>query len=358
MEIDENKILFLAQITKKAGVAKKVQGLYNAAKNNGYDADYMNFKTVTELRRIILSTNAKYILMRTVTYRNACLFLSLLRARNQGRILILDVPTPHRVYINEVKMQNRPFVRRIAKCCLMYLNGPWSLWPFHRIIEYAEESSFFMIKNRSKTKVLGNGIDVSRVPLREKQYPDADHEIRLLAVASSISGWHGFDRVIKAMIEWEKMERKQRITLDVVGSSDSIHAKNLMMLAEKGGVSSFVRFHGFLSATELQHLYSKDSLAVGSLGLYRIGLSTSSILKIREYCLAGIPFIAAGNDPDFKDDVPFRFLVSNDDKIDDIISIFESFSSRRQSFTDEEIRQYAIEYLSYNSKFKEIIRGL
>jgi hypothetical protein len=81
-------------------------------------------------------------------------------------------------------------------------------------------------------------------------------------------------------------------------------------------------------------------------------------LKVREYCLAGIPFIASGVDPDFPDNLPFRFVVSNDNEIDDILNVFSIFPQKRKTFTDEEIRQYAIDHLSYDSKFREMIDGL
>lgn len=119
-----------------------------------------------------------------------------------------------------------------------------------------------------------------------------------------------------------------------------------------------MEFCGFQDKEFISRAYDSADIAVGSLGLFRIGLNTSSILKIREYALAGIPFITAGYDPDFQEDMPFRFLVPNDESISPIVNVLERFPSARKTFTDEDIRKYAIENLSLESKFDQMISGL
>jgi glycosyltransferase involved in cell wall biosynthesis len=358
MELNNYKLLYIARYNNLSGVALKIQGFCSGAKRNGFEVDIVNFESLKKTKKIILETDARYVIIRSLARNNVNLLFSIIIARFQGKRFVIDVPAPFYVYLKEVNMQNRSKIRKISKQILTFLNGPWSLWPFHRIIEYAEESPFFMLGNRNRTVLVGNGIDPYRLFLRRKRYPDAGKTIRLIAVANTISGWHGFDRIVRAMVEWKRRNSHPRLFFDVVGNDNTPYAKEMQLIAQEGGVVNDIHFHGFLSSEQLRDLYDEESLAVGSLGLYRNGLNTSSVLKVREYCLAGIPFIASGVDPDFPDNLPFRFVVSNDNEIDDILNVFSIFPQKRKTFTDEEIRQYAIDHLSYDSKFREMIDGL
>ena len=72
--------------------------------------------------------------------------------------------------------------------------------------------------------------------------------------------------------------------------------------------------------------------------------------------MSGIPFIAAGKDPDFPVSVPFRFVVSNDESVEDIIEVFKVFATQRERFTDLDIRDYALTHLSFDSKIRDILK--
>ncbi len=78
-------------------------------------------------------------------------------------------------------------------------------------------------------------------------------------------------------------------------------------------VSDRVIFHGFQTGESLAKLYDTCHLAVGSLGLHRIGLTQGSILKSREYCARGIPYMIACTDPDIPDDFPYICMVPPDE---------------------------------------------
>ena len=90
------------------------------------------------------------------------------------------------------------------------------------------------------------------------------------------------------------------------------------------------------------------------MGLFRLNLSIASVLKAREYCLAGIPFIACGKDPDFPDEkLSFRLTVSNNDDTDDLLRIFKEFFIS-YPYDDDEIHSYAIRHLSFEKKIENM----
>jgi glycosyltransferase involved in cell wall biosynthesis len=179
-----------------------------------------------------------------------------------------------------------------------------------------------------------------------------DTTLKLFGVAN-LSFHHGYDRIIKAIHQWKNIpNRPYNISFTIAGSGPYLN--NLKQLTKELGVGSEVKYVGSKNWKELHELYSTNHLAVSSIGLHRLGLTEASVLKAREYCLAGMPFIAAASDPDFSTKCAFRININNSDTIDDIILIFNKFSEIRLKFSDEEIRTYALKQLSFESKLKKL----
>ena len=362
MKLNTKKILYVA-VNDGLGVENKIKGFCKAAEGEGYVVEII-VKACSRLheRRLLmqnlLTTDAKYIVLRSMSSYSLFFLAYMMKARMQGKTIIVDQPSPMWNYAKELNNYPRSYFWKLSKKTFTYIGGPLFFLLSNRIVQYADESAWFKMFCRDKTLLTGNGIDVDRIVLRQKKYPNGCDKLALVGVAACLWNWHGYDRVIRAMGEWKRENRKPIVTFDIVGNDMVPDGHDLKELAMKEGVGDMVRFHGFQSSEFLEDLYSRSTLAVASLGLFRKGLSTSSVLKTREYCLAGIPFIATGYDPDFPSEIPFRFEVSNDDSIDDILMVFKCYCEKSDSFSDEVIRQYAIDHLSYKKKFKEIMRGL
>ena len=261
------------------------------------------------------------------------------------------MPTPRKSAYYEV-MNKRTGFKKITYFVLHYLNGPWTMWPYNKVIQYGEEGAYFLFGNRKRTIYLGNGIDLNRMPLRKKNYVWPDKYLNLVGVGN-ISDYHGFDRIIRAVYQWNlSHDIKYKVKFTVIGEGDYLEV--LKDLVTKLNLEKFVRFKGHRDSDYILKSYSESHLAVSSLGLFRINLNISGVLKAREYCLAGIPFIACGKDVDFPTELPFRMIVSNDESIDDILRVFKKFDWVRNAFTDEEIRNYALSNLSFETQFKKI----
>lgn len=363
MKTDSKKIIYVAD-SPNSGVEKKIMGFCNAAIRSGYKVEFAFDKTsglraIRKKIRKMIASDAKYIVMRSPTRKSISFVWCFLRLRLQGKILIVDQPSPASTYIKEINYQNRSFANKTVKKLLTYIGCPFTFMLAHRIVQYGKESTYFRFFSGKRTVLIGNGIDVERMALRKKQYPDGTQQLALIGVGADIQSWHGFDRVVRAMGEWKKQGRKPHVTFDLVGNYDTLHVDNeLKAMIKDYGLEDDVHFLGKLPAEKLNVLYDRESLAISSLANFRRGLFCASVLKAREYCLAGIPFVSADDDPDFTTDIPFRFTIPNDNSIEAIITIFETFAERRKLFSDEDIRQYAIEHLSFDQKFKEIMRDL
>jgi len=203
-------------------------------------------------------------------------------------------------------------------------------------------------KNLHKPHItIGNGINVGLYPLRKL---DQKGKILHLLFVANVSRWHGIDRIIRGIHEYKN---RHFFYLHIVGDGKEI--PNLKKLVDNLHLSKQVIFHGFKSGTELDSLFDTCHIAVGSLGLHRIGLSESSTLKIREYCARGIPWIIACKDPDFPDDFPYILRVPPDESPIDIESVVH-FAQKVCSDPDhpKKMRKYAEENLDWSIKMKKL----
>lgn len=193
---------------------------------------------------------------------------------------------------------------------------------------------------------LGNGIEGDSIPVRKcPLYRET--ELHLLCVAS-VNKWHGLDRLIQGLAEYKG---KTSFTLHIAGEgSESLP---LQRLARKLGVAEHVVFHGFQSGESLDILFDQSHIAVGSLGLHRIGLKEASTLKSREYCARGIPYLCTHNDPDFPFDFPYCCTFPADESPIDMDQVI-AFSSRVCQDTDhpKKMRHYASLKLYWSIKMK------
>ena len=362
MILNNRKLVYISfHRPESKGVSNKIKGIIKELKSFGYDVDLVNphnCKSITSYFnevRLILRSDARFIVFRTLNTTNIFLSIIFFVARLQGRFLIMDVPTPMKSYIHELLMEDCIKWKKYIYILLCYLHGPWFFWIFNRVIQYGNESAFFRLGNKNRFLLVGNGIDVDSIRIREKKYKWPSSEVVLVGVAQ-VRFYHGFDRIIKAINYWNNTEegKKNSIIFHIIGGGDKICIDELKMLVSKFNLEKFVYFHGSQSLGYIHNYYSKAHFAVSSLGLYRLKLKDASVLKAREYCAAGIPFIAAGEDPDFKNDIFFRLTVSNDHCIDDIVSLFRSLPSKIGIFKSEEIRNYAYNNWTFKVKLQQM----
>jgi glycosyltransferase involved in cell wall biosynthesis len=260
----------------------------------------------------------------------------------------IEVGAPNWVAVREIWTSRQSLWRRARAVAAFYVSGPWSLWPATRIIQYAPESWWFGLGNAAKTVHIGNGIDVAAIEPRASAPAWPAPVLKLVAVAT-VSKWHGYDRLLRAIQRFcQRDERSFDIRLVVAGEGPALDG--LRALATSLGLDDRVVFAGTVTGAPLHELYAQSHLAVSSLALHRIGLSTASVLKAREYCAVGIPFIASGHDPDFPAGLPFRFVVRADEGVDDVIAAFEAFAGMAQRIDRAAMRQYAFDHLDWRHK--------
>lgn len=193
---------------------------------------------------------------------------------------------------------------------------------------------------------IGNGFDVNSVPIRSPD-PFNNIELHLLCVAN-VSKWHGIDRLIRGISQYKGSVKVQ---LHIAGDGGEI--SSLKKLVNMLQIQNLIIFHGFLSGMDLENLFNKCHIAVGSLGIHRKGLIQTSELKVREYCARGIPFITACDDTDFPNTFQYLYkFPANDSPIDiDKIIIFAQ-TIYQDSNLSLNIREFALNHLDWSIKME------
>ena len=207
-------------------------------------------------------------------------------------------------------------------------------------------------KNRCKYLILGNGIDVDNIPMRNLSSNDCMTQINVLCVAQ-VAKWHGVDRFIRGLHEYESTSDKRNIVLHIVG--DGPELPYLKELTSELNLQDNVIFHGFKSGKELDEMFEMCHIALGSLGGFRINMHEMSSLKSGEYCARGMPFVIAAKAIDFPDDWPYILHVLETEEsinMDDVIM----FANRVMADTNHPqiMREYAEQNLDWSIKMKKL----
>jgi len=195
---------------------------------------------------------------------------------------------------------------------------------------------------------IGNGIEVNKIKLRKPPCL-TDHELILLCVAS-FSRRHAIDRLLSGLALYRG---NMTVRLYLVGDGQEL--PNLKKMVENLKLNNSVIFTGILSGNDLDNLFDKSHIAIGSLGLHRIDMKEGSILKVREYCARGIPFLYGCSDPDFPNDFPYIKRIHRDESPVDLEEII-NFTERIYSDTDHHLkmRAYAEKNLDWSVKMKKL----
>lgn len=194
---------------------------------------------------------------------------------------------------------------------------------------------------------IGNGFDAASVPLRRP--PVYNDDLHLLCVAN-VSRWHGLDRLLQGLATYDGVPK---VILHIAG--DGMELPHLQELANNLGIEDLVVFHGFTTGKALNTLFDQCHIAVGSLGIHRIGLKEASILKAREYCARGIPFIYGIPDPDFPVNFPYILDLPADESSIDVEQILTFAKTVCADLNHpQKMHRYAGEHLDWSVKMKKL----
>lgn len=215
----------------------------------------------------------------------------------------------------------------------------------YRIVTFTNFSHIWGIQ----TINISNGIDFNAVKLKSNNKTNID-ELNLIGVAD-IHAWHGYDRVIRGMINYYKYNRDIKVYFHIVGNGIEQVINDLKQITRDNNLSEFVKFYGPKSGLELDLLFDFADFGIASLARHRSNIVNIKTLKNREYAARGIPFIYSEIDSDFEN-MPYVLKAPANEESIDICRIIDFYS--RLNMTAKEIRE-SIYHLSWKNQMKIIL---
>ncbi len=205
------------------------------------------------------------------------------------------------------------------------------------------------VNNIHKFKTISNGIDTDKYKLTSFKKFDGK-TLNLIMIVSNDLYWFGIDRLISSINSYIG---NININLYLVGP-----LANRKYLLENNNHQ--VIYTGYLTPAELNELYPKMNIAVGTLGLARKNQFEQSTLKVREYISRGIPLINAYYDvdvyniPELKD---YYLDFPNDESLIDFDKVVNFISNLNGEPTDisQYMHQIAVEKLDWKIKMIDYV---
>lgn len=223
------------------------------------------------------------------------------------------------------------------------------------IVTFSDDREIF----GKRTIRISNGVDFSKVRMHDRSLIDTSTEVHLIGVAE-VHPWHGFDRLIAGLGEYYKSGAGRRVVFHVVGGVErgemygSSAAPGFKPIIDRYGISQYVVFHGQLFGEELDAVFARCVLAVGSLARHRSGIRNMKSLKNREYASRGLPFIYSEDDDDF-DGKEYVMKVAPDETPVDIRRLLAFVDTVRMSSAD--IRQ-SVAHLSWKRQMQRVVEAM
>lgn len=201
-----------------------------------------------------------------------------------------------------------------------------------------------------RTIRISNGIDFSAIKMKSKTN-DTSKSLNLLGVAE-IHYWHGFDRLIRGLINYYKTKRDYTVYFHIVGHpSGKREMQEVVVPIRNNHLEPYIIMHEAQHGENLDRLFDAADMGIGSLGRHRSNISHIKTLKNREYAARGIPFIYSETDSDF-DHRPYILKVPANEEPIDVENLIEFYHSRK--WLPIEIRE-SIQDLSWKEQMQKVI---
>lgn len=273
------------------------------------------------------------------------LILALKRIRNKKTKIIIEIPThPIKKEIRSEKF---------------FLKKYFYFYSHFLLVKYAKYVDLFALIGETSSSFakrpvvnIENGISLDVIPIRNKS-ENKENDVHLLGLAN-MARWHGYDRIIKGIKNYSDCEGKRNVYLHLVGSDGDGSLEEWRNLTLLCGLEKHIIFEGPKYDKELDYYFDLCHLAIGSIGLHRIGIPSASTLKLREYVTRGIPFVISSTDVYL--DPNFYIQVPNDDSDVDINLLVQYIENNDSSNIKGIMREFAEQNFTWNTQFEKIFR--
>lgn len=270
-------------------------------------------------------------------------FIERLKYSHPGIVILLEYPT-----LNIKELYQTSVVRKVS----FLINK--------KRIDRLNELSDYIITLTEDKNLFGkpaifmtNGIDTNDI--RPIAPPEFNNVFEMLGVASDVGFYHGFDKIIKGIANYNQQAQTKKINLTIVSNPLSKHLESLKTLTIELSLQDNIHFVPMMKREDLKIQYAKTHLAIGTLALHRIGLMDNYSLKHREYAAFGLPFVMSKGDS-FFENAPFVFVVERDEEAVDIEKLITFYKTLRHRYPNypEVFRASIEDKISWKAQMQQV----
>lgn len=97
---------------------------------------------------------------------------------------------------------------------------------------------------------------------------------------AEIHYWHGYDRIIKGLAEYYLTKPQYKVYFHIVGElSGERERQEILPIIKQNALEPYVILYGNMHGNDLDQLFSKADMGIGSLGRHRSGITHIKTLK-------------------------------------------------------------------------------
>lgn len=293
----------------------------------------------TPITNYIIEQKIEFVYMRSEHNASPFLIRFVKQLSSLGVKTVMEIPTyPYdQEYITFGSkcflFIDRLFRKRLAK-------------KLHAIVTFSNQKKIF----GQRTIQISNGIDFASLKLKCDR--NRANELHLIGVAE-IHYWHGFDRLVAGLAHYYNRGPVDcRVYFHIVGDFSGEREKNeILPLIEEYHLEKYVISYGSLYGFELDKLFDRSDIGIGSLGRHRSNITYIKTLKNREYAARGVPFIYSEIDDDFEN-MPYILKVPADESPININRLIEFKQQVKE--TPDQIRG-TVKHLSWKNQMEKVL---
>ena len=327
----------------ETGTKKRIiDGAVIADYGNGFLSKILKRTSFTAISKYVKRNHIDMVYIRSNHNANPFTINMVKQMKKYGAKVVMEIPTyPYdseyeAQRLNKHILLDKLFRHHLAK-------------QLDAIVTFSDYEQIF----GQRTIRISNGIDFDSVKMKNS-INDTSKELNLIGVAE-IHEWHGFDRLVRGLVNYYSKPQKYIVRFHVVGYFYFRKLENEFKdIITNNHLEDYVILYGKKHGTELDELFDKCDFGIGSLGRHRVGIDKIKTLKNREYAARGIPFIYSETDSDF-DTKPYVLKAPADEtaiEIDNIITFYNGITN-----SPKEIRD-SIKNLSWEVQMRKVIDSI
>lgn len=364
------KIAYLIVSLSYSGIVKQIEYDYQLTKNiNNFD--WKNFSFLDQIEKNSHSEKLPF-LFRGVMGRRLFLWIWLLKNSKDYDFVIMrhmefDIFSvifswfvPNRIHIHhskeieELKLRRNNWKGKIASKVEKFTGGI-AVRNSCAILTVSKDLMHYQRTTRKLPKEFPifhfpNGIIVENTPILNDVINNYS-SIEIGFIADRFHPWHGLDLLINNCKNYLRKDINRNLVFHLIGKLDSNYLDQIKKINQSNSKIKF-KVYGTLKQKEYWKIFCNCNLGIGSLAMYRNGLTDGSTLKVREMLAMGLPIFSGHKDTALPEDFPYYFSEGGD--IEDIIK----FSEKVANISRQEIRSASFKYIEKSIMFNSLAKDL